>query len=177
MGLLTLIQIPCHHVLANEISLNLKYRIGLKHFFNINLGIGIIKKTTFLFVFFTYLRVFLLKLRSGELVRSKIKLCIQRVPTLHTFDGPCYPKNKKYLKKRDDDIIITFFKVFLVFWVAGFVKIMQCGYSLDAESNSTSNELSVQNLSKNTGRYVENTNTKSSFFFLPPKLINIILLF
>ena len=47
MGLLTLIQIPCHHVLANEIALNLKYRIGLKQFFNINLGIGIIKKTTF----------------------------------------------------------------------------------------------------------------------------------
>ena len=47
MGLLTLIQIPCHHVLANEISLNSKYRIGLKQFFNINLGIGIIKKTIF----------------------------------------------------------------------------------------------------------------------------------
>ena len=47
MGLLTFIQIPCHHVLANEIALNLKYRIGLKHFFNINLGIGIIKKLLF----------------------------------------------------------------------------------------------------------------------------------
>ena len=47
MGLLTLTQIPCHYVLANEVALNLKYRIGLKHFFNINLGIGIIKKTTF----------------------------------------------------------------------------------------------------------------------------------
>ena len=47
MGVLTLTQIPCHNVLANEISLNLKYRIGLKHFFNINLGIRIIKKTTF----------------------------------------------------------------------------------------------------------------------------------
>ena len=34
------------------------------------------------------------------------------------FDGPRYPKNKKYL------------------------KIMQCGYSLDAELNSASNELS-----------------------------------
>ena len=47
MGLLTFIQIPCHHVLANEISLNFKNCIGLKHFFNINLGIGIIKKTNF----------------------------------------------------------------------------------------------------------------------------------
>ena len=36
-----------YHVLANEIALNLKYRIGLKRFFNINLGIGIIKKTTY----------------------------------------------------------------------------------------------------------------------------------
>ena len=61
MGPLTFIQIPCHHVLANEIALNLKYRIGLKHFFNINLGIGIIKKTTFLFVFFIYLPILLLK--------------------------------------------------------------------------------------------------------------------
>ena len=68
MGLLTFIQIPGHHVLANEIDLNLKYRIGL-HFFNINLGIGVIKKKLlFSFVFLTYLPVFLLKFRSGELV-------------------------------------------------------------------------------------------------------------
>ena len=100
MGLLTLIQIPCHHVLANEIALNLKYRIGLKHFFNINLGIGIIKKnTTFLFVFSKYLFVFLLKFRSGELVGCGIKFRIQPAPTRHTFDGPRYPKNKKYPKK------------------------------------------------------------------------------
>ena len=47
MVLSTLNQIPCHHVLANEIALNLKYCIGIKHLFSINLGIGIIKKTTF----------------------------------------------------------------------------------------------------------------------------------
>ena len=51
MGLLTFIQIPCHHVLANEISLNLKYHIGLKQFFNINLVIGIIKKLLFFPIF------------------------------------------------------------------------------------------------------------------------------
>ena len=72
MGLLTLIQIPCHHVLANEIDLNLKYRIGLKHFFIINLGIGIIKELLFLFVFSTYLPMFLLKFRAGELVGCRI---------------------------------------------------------------------------------------------------------
>ena len=135
MGLSTLIQIPCHHVLANEIALNLKYRIGLKHFFNINLGIGIIKKILFLFVFSTYHPLFLLKFQSGELVGCGIKFPNQRVPTQHTFDGPLYPKNKKYLKKCDDD-------VFLVFGVAGSVKSMLSGYSLDAEFNSASNELS-----------------------------------
>ena len=141
MGLLTLTQIPCHHVLANEIALNLKYHTSLKHFFNINLGIGIIKKTTFLFLFSTYLPMFLLKFQLGELVGCIIWLCIQRVPTLHTFDRPHYPKNKKYLKKRDDDFIITFFQVFLVFGVAGSIKIMQCAYSLDVELNFASNEL------------------------------------
>ena len=69
MGLLTQIQIPCHHVLANEIALNLKYHIGIKQFFNINLGIGIIKKTTFFYrIFDIYILVFLLEFRLGELV-------------------------------------------------------------------------------------------------------------
>ena len=118
---------------SNEIALNLKYRIGLKQIFNINLGIGIIKKLFFLFVFSTYLPMFLLKFRSRELVGSGIKFHIKRVPTLHTFDGPRYPKNKKVLKKRDDDVIITFFQAFLVFWVAGSIKSMQSGYSLVME--------------------------------------------
>ena len=99
MGLLTLIQSPCHHVLAKKIALNLKYHVGLKHFLNINLGIGIIKKQLFLFVFSTYLPMFLLKFQLGELVGYGIKFHIQRVPTRHTFDGARYPKNKKYLKK------------------------------------------------------------------------------
>ena len=104
MSLLTLIQIPCHHVLVNEIALNLEYRIGLKHFFNITLEICIIKKTNFLFVFSTYLPVFLLKFQSGQLVGYGIKLHIQSIPTRHTFDWPRYLKNKKYLKKCDDDV-------------------------------------------------------------------------
>ena len=99
MGLSTLIQIPYHHVLANEIALNLKYRIGIKHFFNINLGIGILKRLHFLFVFWTYLIMVLLKFGAGEIPGCIIKFCIQQVPIRHTFDGPCYPKNKKYLKK------------------------------------------------------------------------------
>ena len=58
MGLPKTIQIPCHHVLANQNDLKFKKGAPLKQFFNIILGIGIIKKTTFLFVFSTYLLVF-----------------------------------------------------------------------------------------------------------------------
>ena len=76
------------------------------------------------------------------LIGCGIKFHIQRVPTQHTFDGPCYPKNKKYLKKWNDDFIISFLQVFLVFGVEGSIKGMLSGYSLDVEFNSASNELS-----------------------------------
>ena len=62
------------------------------------------KKTAFLFLYLTYLPLFLLKFQSGELIGCGIKFRIQRVPTRHTFDRLHYPKNKKYLKKRHDDI-------------------------------------------------------------------------
>ena len=142
MGIPKIIQIPCHHVLANQNDLKFKKGAPLKQFFNINLGIDIIKKKLFLFVFLTYLPVFLLKFRSGQLIGCGIKFRIQPVPTWHTFDWPRYPKNKKYLKKHDDDVIITFFQVFLVFGIAGPVKSMPIGYLLDVEFNYASNELS-----------------------------------
>ena len=57
------------------------------------------KNLLFVFVFSTYLPICLLKFRSGELVGCEIWFCIERVPTLRTFDGPRNPKNKKYRKK------------------------------------------------------------------------------
>ena len=141
MGLLTFIQIPCHHVLANEIALNLKYYIGLKHFFNINLGIGIIKKNYFFCLYFRHIS----SCFYSNLDRESSLDAEFPHPTStfrHTFDGLRYPKNKKYLKKWKDDIIIPFFQVFLIFGVAESVKSMPSGYSLDAEFNSASNELS-----------------------------------
>ena len=100
------------------------------------------KEKPFFFVFLTYLPVFFLKFRSGELIGFEIKFCIQRVPTRHTFEGPRYPKKKKYLKKRDDDVIITFFSSISCFWVVGSIKSILSGYSLDVKFNSASNELS-----------------------------------
>ena len=125
------------------------------------------KKTTFLFVFSTYLLMFLLKFRLRKLVRCRIKFHVQRVPTRNTFDRCHYPKNKKYLKNVMMMSSSCFFKyflflgyrgpskvcrvgthwmrnhhhifrVFLVFWVAGSIKSMQCGYTLDAGSQSSS---------------------------------------
>ena len=61
-GLPKILQVPCHHVLANQNSLKFKKGAPLKQSFNINLGTGIIKKNYFsLFVFSTYLPLFLLK--------------------------------------------------------------------------------------------------------------------
>ena len=48
-----------------------------------------------------------------------------------------WTKNEKYKKML---IEIMFFNVFLIFRVAGFIKIMQHGYSLDEELNFASNE-------------------------------------
>ena len=50
----------------------------------------------------------------------------------HSFDGPCYMKNDKYMKNM---IAITIFHVFLIFRVVGSIESMQHGYSLDEELN------------------------------------------
>ena len=100
------------------------------------------KKTTFSFVFSTYLPIFLLIFRSGEIVGCGIKFRIQQVPTWNTFSEPRYPKNNKYLKNGMMTSSFRFFQVFLVFGVGGSVKSMPSGYSLDVEFISASNELS-----------------------------------
>ena len=130
------------------------------------------KKTTFLFVFLTYLPVFLHKFRLGEIIGCRIKFHIQRVPTRYTFDVPRYPKNKKYLKKQNDDVIISFFQVFLVLGVEGPSKVCQVGTRWMQNLIPYPMSSPDLNLSKRTRRYVENTNKKSSFFMIPiPKVI------
>ena len=62
---------------------------------------------------------------------------------LHTFDGPCYMKNEKYIKTRDYNHV---FHVFLIFRVAGPIKSIQHGYSLDEELNFSSNKCSCSKL-------------------------------
>ena len=130
-----------------------------------------------LFVFLAYLPVFLLKFPSRELIGCIIKLCTQQVPTRHTFDGSRYPQNKKYLKEHYDDIIITFFRYFLFLGLQYPSKLCQVDTCWMQNLIPHPTRSPDRNLSKNTGRYVENMNKKVVFSFLPPKLINIILLF
>ena len=138
MGLLNLIQIPCHHVLGNKISLNLKYRIGLKHFFNINLGIGIIKKTTFFGLYFRHIsQCFYSNFDRESSLDAKLtsthSTLFWRTPLPHKQEIP--EKTWWWCHHH-------IFKVFLVFGVVGYFKSMPSGHSLDAEFNSASNELS-----------------------------------
>ena len=94
MGLPKIIQIPCHHVLSNQNALKLKKGAPLKQFLNLNLGIGIIKKIHFLFVFSTYLLMCLLKFRSRELVGRGIKFRINEYPLNILLKGPATPKTR-----------------------------------------------------------------------------------
>ena len=136
------------------------------------------KKTTFLFVFLTYLPVFLLKLRLGEHVGCGIKFHIQRVHTRNTFDGPHYPKTKKYLKKCDDDIIIMFCLGISCFLGRGVHKkyamwvLIQCIIKFYIQW-----AISFEIWVNTQGDMLKIRTKKVVFFFLPPKLINIILLF
>ena len=55
---------------------------------------------------------------------------------LHTYDGHCYMKNEKYIKKKCD--YNHLFHVFLIFHVAGPIESMQPRHSLDKELNFAS---------------------------------------
>ena len=72
------------------------------------------KKTTFLFVFLTYLPMFLLKFRSGELIG-----CLHPTSThLAYFWWTLIPRKQEIPDKCDDDITIMFFR-YLFFWGSG----------------------------------------------------------
>ena len=157
--------------------MKLLYRIGLKQFFNINLGICIIKKTTFFLRIFDISPYFLLKFQSRELVGCGIKFCIQRVPTLHNFDGPLYPKNKKYLK----NVMMmssSRFSGISCFWGRGVRQkyavwvLVGCGIKFCIQW-----ALPIKIWVKTQGDMSKIRTQKVVFFFLPPKLINIILFF
>ena len=163
MGLLTLIQISCHHVLANEIALNLKYRIGLKHFFNINLGIGIIEKTTYFCLYFRHISpCYYSNFDRESSLDAELNSTSNEYPLSILLINPAAQKIRNTLKnvmmmssshffrdflflgQRGPSKVCHhhIFQVFLIFGAAGSIKSMQCRYLLDVELNSASNKLS-----------------------------------
>ena len=118
--------------------------------------------------------MFLLKFRSRELVGCIIWFCIQQVPTLHTFDRPCYPKNKKHLEKCHHHIFpgVSCFwgsRVHQKYgvWVLVGWRIKFC----------MQRSLPLEIWVKTQGDMLKIWTKKVVFFILPPKLITIILLF
>ena len=138
MGLSKIIQIPCHIVLANKNYLKLKNGAPLKQFFNINFGIGIIKKRYFFCSYFRHISLcFYSNFKRETLLDAEFNSTSSEYPHCMLLTDHATPKTRNTWK----NVIITFFQVFLVFGVAGSVKSMQCRYLLDAESNSAFNEL------------------------------------
>jgi len=130
-----------------------------------------------MFVFSTYLIVLLIKFWLGELVGCVIWFHIQWVPTLHTFDGPRYPKKKKYLKNVMMMSSSCFFRYFF-FWGSGVRQkygvwvLVGCRIKFRIQR-----ALSIEIWVKTQGDMSKIRTQKVVFFFLHPKLINIILLF
>ena len=135
------------------------------------------KKLLFVFVFSTYLPVFLLKFWSGELIGCEIWFRIQWVPIGHTFDGPRYPKKKKYLKMwwwHHHHV----FSGISCFWGSGvhqkYVVWVLVGCRIKFHIQRA---LPIKIWVKTQGDMSKIRTQNVVFFFLPQKLINIILLF
>ena len=81
------------------------------------------------------------------------------------------PKSMKYLKKCDDHVIITFFsRYFLFLGYQDPSKVCSVGNRWMRNQIPHPTSTPHRNWSKNTGRYVENMNTKSSFFLSSSKI-------
>ena len=173
MGLLTLTQIPYHHVLANEIALNLKYRIGLKYFFNINLGIGIIKKSYFFCLYFQHISLcFYSNFDRESSLDAELISTSNGYPLGILLTDPATPKTRNTWKNVMKMSSSHFFRYFLFLGWQGPSNVCRVGTRWMQNLILHPRSSLDRNLSKNTGRYVENMNKKSSFFMIPiPKFI------
>ena len=118
----------------------MKYCIGLKHFFNINLGIGIIKKTIFFVCIFDIsFLCFYSNFDRESSLDAELNSASNEYPLGILLTDPTTQKTRIPEKTW---WCIMFFQVFLVSGVAGSIKSIHHGYYFDAESNYASNNLS-----------------------------------
>ena len=133
------------------------------------------RKLLFLFVFSTYLHVFLLKFRPGELVGCGNWFLIQRVPTLHTFDGPLYQEIPEKMWWWCHHYV---FSRVSYFWGIGVRQKnavwVLVGYGIKL---CIQRALPLGIWVKTEGDMSKIRTKKVVFFILPPKLIAIVLLF
>ena len=98
------------------------------------------RKLLFVFVFSTYLPVFLMKFRLRELVGCIIWFASNKYSHCILLIDPSTPKTINTWKNVMMMSSSSFFQVFLVLGVVGFIKSMPSGYSLDAEFDYVSKE-------------------------------------
>ena len=136
------------------------------------------KKLLFVFVFRHISMCFYSNSKLEGLLDAKFNSASNEYPPYILFMDPANPKTRNTWKNVMMTSSSHFLRCFLFLGWWGALKV--CRVSTRWMQNLISHPMSSpdKNLSKNTGRYVENTNKKTSFFsFLPPKIINIILLF
>ena len=137
------------------------------------LDIFVIKKLFFLFIFSTYLPVFLLKFQAGELIGESNKY-----PHYILLMDPATPKTRNTWKNVMMTSSSHFFRYFFCFWGSGVHQkyavwvLVGCGIKFHIQR-----DLPIEIWVKTQGDMSKIRTQKVVFFFLPPKLINIILLF
>ena len=94
MGLPKIIQIPCHHVLANQNALILKKGAPLKQIFNINLGIGVIKNYFFCSYFGHISLCFTSNFDWESSLDAELNSTSNEYPLGIIFMGPATPKTR-----------------------------------------------------------------------------------
>ena len=118
---------------VNQNALKFKKGAPLKQFFNINLGIGIIKKLLFyVCIFDISLCVFYSKFDRKSLLDVELNSASNEYPLGILLTRRTTPKTRNTWKNMmmmssSHFFVVTFFQVFLVFGVAGLVKSMPSG--------------------------------------------------
>ena len=106
-----------------------------------------------------------------SLLDAKLNSTSNEYPLNILLIDPATPKTRNTWKNGMMMSSFHFFQVFLVFGVARSIKSMPSGYSLDENLILHPTRSPDQNFSKETRRYVENTNKKDSFlWYLSPNL-------
>ena len=142
------------------------------------MGIGTIKKLLFCSYFWHISLWFYSNFDWESLLDVKLNSASNEYPLDILLTDPTTPKTRNTWKKHDDDIIIMFFSSISYFWGSGVCKkyvvwvVLGCGIKLRIQG-----ALLIEIWVKTQGDMSKIRTQKVVFFFLPPKLINIILLF